>query len=413
MATSPIYNWPEPDNTDLVKNGALAIRTLGNAIDTTMATMVPKTIVDAKGDLIAGTAADTAARLAVGNNGETIVADSSTSTGLRYTAGTVQANPVLNSAFQVWQRGTSLAFTGGAINYVADRWQAWATAAGTSISVSRQNTSDTTNLPFIQYCTRFQRVAANASTSPLIYQTSLESISSIPFAGKTVTFSFYARKGADYTASDLLVARVIQGTGTDQNATGFTSSSNVVSLNSTLTSTWQRFTVTGTVNTTSTQLGVQFLYTPTGTASTNDYYEVTGVQIDVGSVALPFRTNGATIQGELAACQRYYWRQTGESPYSVYAMGANTSTTVCNLFVQFPQIMRTSPSAVEYSTLALQDTNFAAVLAVTALGIDSQTQSTKGICINATVASGLTQFRTSRIEANNSTSAYIGFSAEL
>lgn len=84
MATSPIYNWPEPDNTDLVKNGALAMRTLGDAIDTTMATMVPKTIVDAKGDIIAATAADTVSRLAVGTNGQTLVADSSTSTGLKW-----------------------------------------------------------------------------------------------------------------------------------------------------------------------------------------------------------------------------------------------------------------------------------------------------------------------------------------
>jgi len=86
MATSPIYSWPEPDNTDLVKNGALAIRTLGNAIDTTMATMTPKSLVDAKGDLIAATANDTPARLAVGNNGETLVADSSTATGLKWAA---------------------------------------------------------------------------------------------------------------------------------------------------------------------------------------------------------------------------------------------------------------------------------------------------------------------------------------
>ena len=86
MATSPIYSWPEPDNTDLVKNGALAIRTLGDAIDTTMGTMVAKTIVDAKGDLIAATAADTVARLAVGTNGQTLVADSSTATGLKWAA---------------------------------------------------------------------------------------------------------------------------------------------------------------------------------------------------------------------------------------------------------------------------------------------------------------------------------------
>ena len=91
MATSPIYNWPEPDNTDLVKNGALAIRTLGDAIDTTMATMVAKTIIDAKGDLIAGTAADTAARIAVGTNGHVLTADSTAATGLKWASATPTA----------------------------------------------------------------------------------------------------------------------------------------------------------------------------------------------------------------------------------------------------------------------------------------------------------------------------------
>ena len=95
MATSPIYSWPEPDNTDLVKNGALAIRTLGDAIDTTMGTMVAKTIVDAKGDLIAATAADTVARLAVGTNGQTLVADSTTATGLKWATASSSASYTL------------------------------------------------------------------------------------------------------------------------------------------------------------------------------------------------------------------------------------------------------------------------------------------------------------------------------
>lgn len=43
MATSPLFGWEEPDDVDLVKDGAAAMRTLGNAIDTSM------------GDLLGGT----------------------------------------------------------------------------------------------------------------------------------------------------------------------------------------------------------------------------------------------------------------------------------------------------------------------------------------------------------------------
>lgn len=115
MATSPNFSWPEPDNSDLVKNGALAIRTAVNAIDSSMAdlkggttgqvlskasatdmdftwvtdaTGIPATIFDAKGDIIAATAADTASRLAVGTNGQVLTADSTAATGLKWaTAG--------------------------------------------------------------------------------------------------------------------------------------------------------------------------------------------------------------------------------------------------------------------------------------------------------------------------------------
>jgi len=85
MATvTPIYNWPVPTSSDLVKNGATAIEALGDAIDATMATMVAKAIVDAKGDIIAATAADTVARLAVGTANQVLTVDSSTATGLKW-----------------------------------------------------------------------------------------------------------------------------------------------------------------------------------------------------------------------------------------------------------------------------------------------------------------------------------------
>jgi hypothetical protein len=115
MATSPNFNWPEPDNTDLVKNGALAIRTAVNAIDASLVDLkggttgqvlakasgtdmdfswvaqddsnaIQNAIVDAKGDLIAATAADTPARLAVGANGTILTADSAEATGMKWAA---------------------------------------------------------------------------------------------------------------------------------------------------------------------------------------------------------------------------------------------------------------------------------------------------------------------------------------
>jgi hypothetical protein len=90
MATTTNYSWTTPDDTALVKDGAAAIRSLGTAIDTTVFTnagaAIAKATVDAKGDLIAGTADNTVARLAVGTDGHTLVADSAEATGLKWAA---------------------------------------------------------------------------------------------------------------------------------------------------------------------------------------------------------------------------------------------------------------------------------------------------------------------------------------
>ena len=102
--TTPNFGWSVPTSTDLVKDGATAIETLGDAIDAslldlkggttgqvlaknsntdmdfTWAAIDPLVILDAKGDLITATAADTPARLAVGTNGQVLQADSTAST---------------------------------------------------------------------------------------------------------------------------------------------------------------------------------------------------------------------------------------------------------------------------------------------------------------------------------------------
>jgi hypothetical protein len=371
---------------------------------------IAKTIVDVKGDLIVGTAADTVDRLAVGNNGETLVADSVASTGLRYSATPSASNPVINGAMQVWQRGTTSADSAGS-PYTADRWQMFRSGVA-GATTTRQVTGDTTNLPSVQYCARVQRNSGNTAVNGIFFAQTVESLNSIPFAGKTVTVSFYARAGANYSsASSVLSSVFVSGTGTDQNvASGLTGQATVVSANNTLTTTWQRFSITGTIAATATQIALYYTYTPVGTAGANDYFEVTGVQIDIGSVALPFRTYAATIQGELAACQRYYQRNYPAYAYAAYAIGGTTSATVANALVFLPVPLRVNATSIEYSNLLINDTtNNAAITSLTIQNTGYQV-----IQISATASGGgLTSFRPYSITNNSGTTGYLGFSAEL
>jgi hypothetical protein len=298
----------------------------------------------AKGDLFGYSTAP--ARLAVGNDGEQIVADSSTSTGLRYTAGTVQANPVINSAMQVWQRGTSFSLAASsAASFASDRWNIGATGVNQACTVSRQATGDTTNLPNIQYGLRIQRNSGQTGTGQLTFAQNIETVNSIPFAGKTVTVSYYARAGANFSApSSALPVYLATGTGTDQNIySGFTGSSFSITGAATLTTTWQRFTFTGTIPTTTTELAIYSAWATTGTAGANDYVDVTGFQIDIGSVALPFRTYAGTFQGELAACQRYFYLHSATAARYI-SMAAAYSASAAYGYLQFPVSMRTNPT---------------------------------------------------------------------
>ena len=369
----------------------------------------------AKGDLRVGNGTNLSGILGVGSNGDTIVADSSTSTGLRYQA-PVNVNPVLNSAFQVWQRGTSIAVTSGAFPYTADRWNFYPNGANNAHTVSRQATNDTTNLPFIQYAGRFQRNAGQTGTGGVFLCNSFETINSLPYVGKTVTFSFYARAGANFSSSgNGLFYRLYSGTGTDQlSNTGYTGAVAVVGANATLTTTWQRFTATGTVGTSATELSIEFSHTPSGTAGANDYYEITGVQLEVGSVATPFKTYAGTIQGELAACQRYYYRQTADAtnPSTIFGFGMGTGSTSGRFAINLLTTMRTTPTSLDYNALGMADGSNAPIT-ITNLVFLTNGAWNNNCGLTATVASGATQYRPYYIVATGGSGGFLGLSAEL
>jgi len=315
-------------------------------------------------------------------------------------------NYIINGAMDIWQRGTSIAANNQTV-WTADRW---IIQTGSTTTTSRQSTG----LEGFQYCARIQRNSGVTSTSSLSLGQPLETIMSIPLAGKTVTLSWYARAGANFSAaSSILSMALITGTGTDQNRliSGYTGETVVTNASYTLTTSWKRFSVTVTLPSNTNEITVNPYYVPTGTAGAADYYEITGVQLQAGSVATAFRRNADSIQGELAACQRYYQRVVSQGAYGIVASGWAYTSVSATLWQNFKVTMRVSPTSIEYSGLTVHD-NFTSYGTVSNIILVPDLGNANAGNVTAT-SSSLVGGRPLWLGGNVNTAAYLAFSAEL
>jgi hypothetical protein len=310
-------------------------------------------------------------------------------------------NVLINGDFKVWQRTTSSAITAASTtSYYADRWACYRGVTGSTIS--RQ----TAGLEGFQYCARLQRDSGNTATNSINIYQSLETVNSIPLAGKTVTISWYARAGANFSGSAISVG-INTGTGTDQNIyTGYTGNLAALDTTQAITTTWTRYTKTAILSSSATEVGLFFAYNPTGTAGANDYVEITGVQLEQNYQPTPFEQRPIGI--ELALCQRYYYRMSDGGIYAGFAVGYARDTSTATCLVRHPVRMRVKPTSVENSTIALTCRGISGV----AISSISYYDGSSDAAMLDVTASGLTQFRMYDL-SNNGTAGYLGFSAEL
>lgn len=216
-------------------------------------------------------------------------------------------NILINSNFDFWQRATSLNLADVAKNYVADRWYTFVQGAAPTPDNDIAQTGD---VPIgSEFSLRSRRNPGNTNVSNVFVGQSLETKDTTPLQGKDLFLSFQAKKGANYSpTSDLLAVEVRGGEGVDEDpGSAFTNESVLLSQSVTLTGSYQVFNLASfNVPTTVTQIKVQFIATPTGTAGADDFFLLSQIMLNKGKAKSEYSIAGETIEEELALCERYY-----------------------------------------------------------------------------------------------------------
>lgn len=324
-----------------------------------------------------------------------------------------------------------------------DRWGYWS-GTNTAMTVSRT----TSDVPTANYPVGFKMARTSGQTGvvPVCMLQALETNNSVFFQGQTAEVDFYAAAGSNFSAaSGTLSVSLISGTGTNESAAaaafglnagggggaGWTGQANQTDT-VTLTTTSTRYAAIFAVPSTATQLAVSFCFTPVGTASTNDYVTLAGLQLvrNASLASLASRTTATAcsdincnsfdrrLQGEETDLQqRYFYKLTETSAIAPVAPCAAVSVTVTNCLIQLPVTMRIAPTGTFANGFATPTSTTQATLgACNTLAAATTVTSTVGSvnsflvsCTATTVpAAGVASF----LYSNNGTGT-ISLSAEL
>jgi hypothetical protein len=334
-------------------------------------------------------------------------------------------NVIINGAFEINQRGFTSNTTGV---YGFDRWRTQQN--GGTVTQSSQAFTLGSAPASSREAGNFLRIVTSGQSAAGDFAFPYQPIESVrTLAGQTVTVSFWARAGSGTPKVSVELNQFFGSNGSPSPET-LTLAGQV-----TLSTTFTRYSVTTTIPSLSGKtigtlgndaLNLAFwvsagsnLNSRTGSLGIqNNTFDFWGVQLEAGQTATPFRRNANSIQGELAACQRYYYQMgpqvTGSGQlYVGFGLLQAPLTTVIVGRIQLPVKMRTTPSSVLWtgttSNYAIY-TGSGAISGSPSIGGDRSSEDSIWI---SWPGSGFTSGAFYFLTANNTTAAYLGFSAEL
>jgi len=299
-------------------------------------------------------------------------------------------NMVINGAADFWQRGTT--FT-NAVAYTADRWY----QAASNVTTTQETTIVPTGF-------RYSVKGTTTATTQPYWMQAIETDNAIRYAGQTVTLSYYA---ATSNSSNVLIRLDYSNNVNEAIAGTYTTiASNSVAATSTMSRVSATFAVPSTAKT------LRVLVGAAGSQTIGVTTSFTGVQLELGSTSTTFSRAGGTIQGELAACQRYYW-QTGLRASRSFGVAQFVNTVDGLAFVALPVTMRVNPSNSVSAATDFEVINAGGSSAIALTAISFGEQSVDGFTANLTTASGMTTGQASLWRSKSAGNATLKVSAEL
>ena len=333
-------------------------------------------------------------------------------------------NKILNGNFAVNQRNFTSTTTNSTMMF--DRFLALVAGNGTSTFTAQTFTLGTA--PVAGYEARnFLQIAVageSSTTGYTLFQQKIESVRTL--AGQTATISFWAKANSG-TPKILTYVQQQFGTGGSPSAAVTTAGTLT-----TITTSWVRYSFPITIPSISGKtlgtsnddfLGLTILVSagsatgsPFDTVGVqNNTFQFWGIQLENGSTATPFQTASGTISGELAACQRYYYRAVTatDASFPLVGTGQCSSSSSGGASIPFPVQMRVTPSLDASGASSVQvSTSTYGVVSGTALVLDIANP--QRALVFVTGASSLTAGNACILRlTGGSSSTYIGFSSEL